>query len=72
MGAQQMGIVTTIEQYWTTKQVADRLHVSNDCVKKWLGRGILTKTKAGDRTLVSETALQDFLRRSTKQPTTAA
>ena len=56
-----------IEQYWTTRQVAERLHASVHTVKKWLSCGSLRKTKAGDKTLVSETHLQEFLRRSTEK-----
>jgi len=54
------------EQYWTTKEVAARLRVSHDCVRRWLSKELLAKTKAAGRTLVSETQLQDFLRRSTE------
>ncbi len=62
----------TLEHYWTTKQVADRLHVSTDCVKKWLGRGTLQKTKAGSKTLITESALQEFLKASTEKAIAAA
>lgn len=57
----------TFEQYWTIKQVAERLHVSPSSVKKWLGARKLQKTKAASATLISETHLQEFLRRSTQQ-----
>jgi len=56
-----------IEQYWTTKEVAARLKCSKDSVKRWLGNGSLKKTKAGGNTLISETNLQDFLKRSTEK-----
>jgi excisionase family DNA binding protein len=62
----------TTEQYWTTKQVAERLHCSVDTVKHWLILGKLRKTKAGAKTLVTETHLQEFLRRSTEQAEKAA
>ena len=55
-----------IETYWTVKQVADRLHVGEDCVRHWFTRGQLVRTKAGGKTLITETHLQDFLRRSTE------
>ena len=55
-----------LEHYWTVKDVAARLHCSDDTVKRWLGNGSLAKTKAGGRTLVSETDLQAFLTHSTK------
>ncbi|HZL29177.1 MAG TPA: helix-turn-helix domain-containing protein [Acidobacteriaceae bacterium] len=55
-----------LEMYWTVNQVAERLHVTPGGVRKWLGSGKLAKTKAGANTLVSETALQAFLKRSTK------
>lgn len=55
-----------LEVYHTTKQVAERLHKSEECIKKWFNRG-LRRTKAGHSTLISETDLQDFLRRSTEE-----
>ena len=55
------------EQYWTIPQVAERIHASEPSVKRWLGNGDLQKTKAGGKTLISETHLQDFLRRSTEK-----
>ena len=58
---------TEIEQYWTTPQVAERLHVTDDCVRKWLSLGELERTKAGGKTLVAERHLQDFLKRSTEK-----
>lgn len=60
------------EQYWTTRDVAERLHCTVDCVKKWLAQGRIERTKAGSRTLISESALQDFLARSTTSSTQPA
>lgn len=55
---------------YTYQQVAERFHVSVDAVKKWAGRPDdhphkLFKTKAGGRTVFTESQIQDFLRRST-------
>ena len=59
--------MTHQEVYWTSKQIAERTHSSVDAVKKWLGSGRLNKTKAGGKTLVSETDFQKFLRESTEK-----
>jgi excisionase family DNA binding protein len=61
-----------MERYWTTKQVAERLCVSTDCVKKWMSSGKLARTKFGGMTRISETDLQDFRRRSTDKTPMAA
>ena len=61
-----------LEQYWTTKQVAERLQVSADAVKKWLGAGKLRRTKIGGTTRVTETDLQDYIRRCTDRASRAA
>lgn len=55
-------MVTQIEQYWTVEQVAERIQCSAVSVRRWLAHGKIEKTKAGSRTLISETALQTFLR----------
>ena len=55
----------SLEQYWTIDQVAKRLQSSRPSVKRWVGRGELARVKAGSKVLISETAIQDFLRRST-------
>ena len=57
----------SLEEYWTIDQVASRVHVSPETVKKWLTNGLLPRTKAGKRTLVTETDLQAFIRKSTLQ-----
>lgn len=57
----------SMEQYWTTSQVADRLHVTVDGVKKWLKKGQLRKVKAGSKTLITETDLQQFIAESTRR-----
>jgi excisionase family DNA binding protein len=57
-----------LEQYWTTKQVAERLHCTESCVKRWLWSGKLERVKAGDRTLITETEIQAFIVRSTPKP----
>ncbi len=51
----------------TIQQVAERCHVSVDAVKGWLRTRKLVKTKAGGRTLVKESDLQEFLKRSTEK-----
>ena len=57
--------MTQLEQYYTVPEVAERFHCSNDAVKKHLAasppKPKLAKTKFGDRTLVSEAAIQRFL-----------
>jgi excisionase family DNA binding protein len=53
--------VSELEQYWTMEQVAERIHASLPSVKRWVGNGSIKKTKAGAKTLITETALQDFL-----------
>lgn len=60
------------EQYWTMEQIAERVHASVPSVKRWIGNGSLKKTKASGKTLISESALQDFLRESTERATSAA
>lgn len=60
------------EQYWTIPQVAERLQSGESTVRKWLTQRRLKKTKAGDRTLISESALQTFLRECTEQSDSAA
>lgn len=57
----------SIEIYHTRQQIADRTHSSIDAVNKWLASGQLRKTKAGGKSLISETDFQDFLRRSTEE-----
>ena len=54
-----------LEQYWTVKQAAVRLHVGESTVKRWLAEERLEKKKAGARTLISEGAIQTFLDRCT-------
>ena len=56
----------------TIEQVAERSKVSKDCVKRWLGRGVLKKTKVGGRTVVTEADYQDFRERSTEKNRTDA
>lgn len=60
------------EQYWTTAQVAERLHVTTAAVKKWLGEGRLARVKAGSKTLITETALQAFIADSTARASRSA
>jgi hypothetical protein len=36
--------------------VAERLHVTTDGVRKWLTKGALARTKAGVKTLISDSA----------------
>lgn len=62
-----MSDITVLETYHTIPQVAERLHKTPAAVSKWLSRGLLKRTKAGGSTLISETDLQDFIRRSTEQ-----
>lgn len=56
-----------VEQYWTVEEVAKRLRSSVPSVRRWVGQKRLKKTKAGSRTLISETSLQNFLRESTAE-----
>ena len=58
------------EQYWTTKQIAERANASVDCVKKWYGRTAgqgprLRRTKIGGLTRVSEADFLEFISQST-------
>jgi excisionase family DNA binding protein len=57
----------TLEYYWTPKQLAERLQSSVDAVKRWMTVGELHFVKAGVKTLIPESAVQDFLHRSTER-----
>lgn len=56
-----------MEKYWTTREVAERLRVSDICVRRWISLGKLKKTKAGGATRITETDLQEFIRNSNKK-----
>jgi excisionase family DNA binding protein len=60
-----------LEQYWTTRQVADRIGCTESCVKRWLWSKQLQKVKVGSLTRITETELQAFIARSTQQQTPA-
>lgn len=51
-------------EYMTVVQVATMLQVSVDTVRNWLKTARLPRVKAGGRTLVERTAVEDFLVRS--------
>lgn len=61
-----------LEQYWTIRDVMTRLHKGEATVKRWIQKGLLKKTKAGDSTLISESDLQKFLKESTDRAHRAA
>lgn len=50
-------------EFWTTKEIAARCGVTEDCVKHWMTDGLLKRTKLGGATRVSEDDFQDFRRR---------
>jgi excisionase family DNA binding protein len=54
--------IRALELYHTIRQVAERLHAGESTVKRWISTGRLRPTKIGDRTLVTETDLQAFVR----------
>lgn len=62
-----------VEIYWTTEDVASRLHVSKATVKRWTGGsdGRLKKVKAGDKTLITESAIQEFIAACTQDDSAA-
>ena len=54
----------------TTKEAADLLRVSHWTVSAWLSQGKIPRIKAGGRTLIARSALEAFVRLSSKtQPT---
>ena len=65
--ARTVTTMAPIEQYWTFKQVAERLHAGESTVKKWAGSGRLKIAKAGKKTLITESALQEFIRTCTAE-----
>lgn len=50
-----------VELYWTIKHVAERLHCSRTSVNDWIASGKLKKMKLGAKTLITESALQQFI-----------
>jgi excisionase family DNA binding protein len=54
--------------FLTTKETADLLKVSHWTVSAWLSQGKLKRVKAGGRTLIARSDLDDFLTRSSTPP----
>jgi excisionase family DNA binding protein len=53
--------------YHTIPAAAERLNVSPNTIQSWLWRGLLQRTKAGNRTLIAESEIERFLTASTAQ-----
>lgn len=53
--------------YLTIPEAAKRLGVSPNTIASWCWRGLLQRTKAGARTLISEAEIERFLADSTKE-----
>jgi excisionase family DNA binding protein len=53
--------------YLTIPETAKRLGVSPNTIASWCWRGLLQRTKAGARTLISEAEIERFLAASTKK-----
>ncbi len=51
-------------EFYTVSQVGALCHVGEDCVRAWLKKGKLPKTKAGGRTLIAKVHLEEFLKRT--------
>lgn len=56
--------MTHQEQYWSVKEIAQRMRCTTDSVKKQFAKG-LRRQKFGGRTLISETDLQAYIASST-------
>ena len=54
------------EKYYTPKQIADRLGVSNAAVNSWLQQGRLEGFRAGNRWKVRKEAVFKFIEESTE------
>lgn len=50
------------EEYFTVKEVAQQLKVSRQAIYEWINAGSLRAVKAGNRTRIPASALNDFLR----------
>lgn len=61
-----------IEQYWTTKEIADRAKVSDNSVRRWLMDGKLLFKKIGGRTRIAESDFQKFIQNGKPQQSNAA
>ena len=55
---------TLVGDLVTTKEAAELLHVSPWTISAWLTQGKLRRIKAGSRTLLAKSDLEDFLRKT--------
>jgi len=53
------------EIYYTPKELADRFKVTTQAIQKWIREGKLDGIKLGNVWRVSESALQEFINKST-------
>ena len=66
MNAKKIDPKAQAEIYWTIKELGNRLHVGISTVNRWIATNQLVRTKAGGKTLISETNVQAFLKASTE------
>jgi excisionase family DNA binding protein len=58
-------------EYLTVPQAAKECHVAIETVRGWIKKGLLPKSKAGGRVLITRQSLDDFIRSSSgNQPAT--
>ncbi len=50
------------EEYFTVAEIAERFKVSRQAVYDWIKEGKLKAIKVGNRTRISRSAIEDFIR----------
>ena len=53
----------SLEKFYTPEEVAEKLSVRGNTVRKWLNDGILKGLKVGRVWRIKETELQEFIKR---------
>lgn len=56
-----VGLVTMEKQYFTVKEVAERLRVTRQAIYNWIESGRLAAVKVGRSTRIPESALDAFI-----------
>ena len=57
------------EEFFTVREIAEQLKVSRQAVYEWINAGSLRAVKAGNRTRIPASALNEFLRPLTPKRT---
>lgn len=52
------------EQFYTTKEIAEKYKLTPEAVQKWIKEGKLKAIRLGKVWRISESALQDFIKES--------